>query len=164
MESSNGILNYIFSQMGFGNVMFLSDPNVAMVSAIVANVWRGTASSMILLYAAIKTIPEDILEASRVDGANVMQRFFRIKMPSIAGLMLIVVILNIIGTFNTFDMIMSLTGGGPGRATEVLALSVYRRVFGELNISKGSAIATILLLINMVMAIGYFKMQKKVEI
>ncbi len=66
MESSNGILT-IFWQLGFQSVMFLSDPNIAMVSAIVANVWRGTASSMILLYAAIKTIPEELIEASRVE-------------------------------------------------------------------------------------------------
>ncbi|MGD1821802.1 MAG: carbohydrate ABC transporter permease [Pleomorphochaeta sp.] len=163
-ESANGILNYFLSFFNVSTVKFLSDTSLTMASAVVANVWRGTASSMILLYAAIKTIPNDIIEASKVDGANVFQRFFTIKLPTIANMLLIVIILNVIGTFNTFDMIMTLTGGGPGRTTEVLALSVYREVFLNLNIAKGSGVAIILLGINMVMAVIYFRMQKKVEV
>lgn len=73
------------------------------------------------------------------------------------------VILNVIATFNTFDMVMSLTGGGPGRSTEVLALSAYKEVFKMFNLNTGSAIAVSLLIINSLMAIGYFYLKSREE-
>ncbi len=163
-ESPTGILNYYLSLFGFGPVRFLTDPKIALISVIIANIWRGTANNMILLYAGLKTIPESILEAADVDGAGSFRKVFSIIIPSISPVLMICGLLSIIGTFNTFDMIMSLTGGGPAGATEVLALSSYKEIFVNYSLGKGSAIAAIILLINIIMAMIYFNMNKKVEV
>ncbi len=162
-ESPAGIVNYYIKAIGVGSVRFLTDPNIALVSVIIANIWRGTASSMILIYAGLKTVPESTLEAGAVDGANGSQLVTKIIVPSIKPIVLICGLLSIIGTFNTFDMIMSLTGGGPAKATEVLALSSYNEIFTNFNLGRGSAIAVIILLINLVMAGIYFYLNKKEE-
>ena len=77
-ESAGGVLNYLVGVTGFGSIPFLSDPAAALASVTIANVWRGTAFSMILVYAGIQTLPADVLEAARVDGASAFQRLTRV--------------------------------------------------------------------------------------
>lgn len=156
-ETGTGILIYIFDVLGLPDVHFLTDLDTALTSTIIANIWRGTAQSMILTYAGLKTIPRDIIEASSIDGANSLQRLWKIILPTIFSVISTNIILNTINTFNTFDMIISLTNGGPGRATEVLAMTSYNQIFsGQMNLGRGSVYATILLFINSCMAAVYF--------
>lgn len=155
-ESGSGILNYLISLLGGDRIAFLSDPSIALLSTSIANVWRGTAQSMILLYAGVKTVDRQLVEAASMDGAGVFQRLIHIILPGMKPVIMINVLLNIINTFNTFDMIMPLTGGGPGRSTEVLVLSVYRNIFQQLDLGKGCAVALVLLMINVVFSIFYF--------
>lgn len=160
-ETGSGILNYLLSLIGIGKISFLSDPSVALLSTSIANVWRGTAQSMILLYAGIKTVDRQLLEAASIDGATSFKRLIHIILPGMKPVIMINVLLNIINTFNTFDMIMPLTGGGPGRSTEVLVLSVYRNIFQQLDLGKGCAVAIILLSINIVFSIFYFILNRE---
>lgn len=155
-ETGSGILNYLLSILGINQISFLSDPSVALLSTSIANVWRGTAQSMILLYAGVKTVDKQLLEAASIDGATSIKKLIHITIPGMKSVIMINVLLNIINTFNTFDMIMPLTGGGPGRSTEVLVLSVYRNIFQQLDLGKGCAVAVILLIINVAFSIGYF--------
>jgi multiple sugar transport system permease protein len=160
-ENTSGILNYLLSMWGIKQVAFLSDPRNALLSISIANVWRGTAQSMILLYAGLKTVPLDILEAADVDGVNGWQKILRIIVPSMRSVIMVNILLNVINTFNTFDMIMPLTGGGPGRSTEVLVLSSYRTIFQQLDLGKGCAIAVILLMINVAFSLVYIRANKE---
>lgn len=163
-ETGSGILNYLLSLLGSKNIAFLSDPSVALLSTSIANVWRGTAQSMILLYAGVKTVDKQLLEAASIDGATMIKRLFYIIIPAMKPVIMINVLLNIINTFNTFDMIMPLTGGGPGRSTEVLVLSVYRNIFQQLDLGKGCAVAIMLLAINVVFSIFYFMMNREEKV
>lgn len=160
-ETGSGILNYLLSLLGIQPIAFLSDPSVALLSTSIANVWRGTAQSMILLYAGVKTVDKQLLEAASIDGATAVKRLFYIILPGMKPVIMINVLLNIINTFNTFDMIMPLTGGGPGRSTEVLVLSVYRNIFQQLDLGKGCAVAILLLSINIVFSIFYFILNRE---
>lgn len=161
-ESSSGILNYGLSLVGFsGNIPFLSDPNLALASVTVANVWRGTALSMILCYAGLKTIPDEVYEAARMDGANNFQTLLRVTLPMMLPILLTNLVLVVVETFNTFDMVLSLTGGGPGNATEVLALGIYDQIFRQLNVGRGAAMAVVLLLINAVMIGLYLRLAER---
>ncbi len=162
-ESPGGLLNYYLQLLGFNHIAFLTNPSIALISATIANIWRGTGQSMILLYAGLKTIPKELLEAARVDGAGSYSRLFKIIIPTVSPVILVTLILNTIGTFNTFDMIMSLTGGGPGRSTEVFALSAYSHIFQLLDLGKGAAVAVLLLLINSFMAAAYFYLIRRRE-
>ena len=166
-ETGAGILNYGLSFVGFsGELPFLSDPTLAMVSVIVANVWRGTALSMILCYAGLKTIPEDVHEAARIDGASPLQALARVTLPMMAPILLLNLVLVTVETFNTFDMVLALTGGGPGASTQVLALGVYDQIFRQLNLGRGAAMAVVLMLINAAMIAVYIRLiarQQKVD-
>ena len=163
-ESESGILNYLLSVVGFsGQAPFLSDPNLALVSVIVANVWRGTALSMILCYAGLKTIPADVYEAAKIDGANSGQTLSRITIPMMLPILTTTLVLVVVETFNTFDMVLSLTGGGPGKSTEVLALGVYDQIFRQLDLGQGAAQAVALMLINLVMIVFYLRLVERQE-
>lgn len=142
---------------------YLSSPGPALVASTVANIWRGTAYSMILIYAGLKTFPKELKEAAIIDRTNAVQRLFLITLPVLAPLLLICVLLVTVQTFNTFDLLRALTGGGPGKSTEVIALSIYRTIFVEFDLGRGSATAMVLLGINVVMTWVYFKYLARVE-
>jgi multiple sugar transport system permease protein len=155
-ESSFGLVNAILAKaFGIDPVPFLSDTTWAVVSVIVANVWRGTAFSMLLLYAGLMAVNRELYEAARVDGAGRMRLLWHITLPQIRPILLVNAILITISTLNTFDMILSLTGGGPAQATEVLALHTYNSVFVNFNLAAGSVFAVILLMLSLLLTVGY---------
>ncbi|MQA07066.1 MAG: ABC transporter permease subunit [Pseudonocardiaceae bacterium] len=157
-ESASGILNHLGGLLGLGSDhAFLSDPNTALISVIVANVWRGTALSMILMYAGLQTVPRDLLEAARIDGAGAFQSFRTVVLPVLLPMITINLVTITVETFNTFDMVMALTGGGPGTSTQVLALGIYDQMFVQLGLGRGAAMSVVLLLINLVMIGIYFR-------
>jgi multiple sugar transport system permease protein len=162
-QSAAGILNYVLSFVGFGEVPFLSDPQVALASVTLANVWRGTAFSMILLYAGLQTLPDDVMEAAKVDGANAWQRLTRVMLPLLAPMLFINLVIVSIETFNTFDMVLALTGGGPGRSTEIAALSVYNQIFEQFNLGQGAATAVLLVAVNLIMTFVYVRFLERDE-
>lgn len=163
-ETDAGVLNHGLSLLGLpGDTPFLSDPDYALIAVTVANVWRGTALSMILSYAGLKTIPEEMYEAARMDGASPFQALSRITLPMMLPLLTVNLVLVMVETFNTFDMVMALTGGGPGTSTQVLALSVYDTVFRQLSLGRGAAMAVVLMLLNLVVIALYTKLTERQE-
>jgi multiple sugar transport system permease protein len=160
-EASYGFLNAILTGAGLAPVAWLSDPDMAIWSAVIANTWRGTAFSMILLYAGLLVIPKSLYEAASVDGATRLKQFWYITLPQLRPIMLTNTILISIFTLNTFDMILPLTGGGPGRATEVLALYTYNTVFRNFDLSNGAVLAVLLLLISVVFTLFYVRLLPK---
>ncbi|PYZ97601.1 ABC transporter permease [Alteribacter lacisalsi] len=162
-ETESGIFNHFVSLFGMDTMPFLSDPQMALFAVTLANIWRGTAFSMILLYAGIQTLPKDVMEAAKIDGASAFQRLTKVMLPMLAPIILINLIIISIDTFNTFDMVMALTGGGPGQSTEVIALSIYTSIFREFNLGHGAATAVVLLIINVGMTLVYLKILGKRE-
>jgi len=157
-SSQFGIVNYFLETIGIGRIEFLVQPDYALISIIVANIWRGTAFTMILQYAGLQRIPLGLYEAADIDGASAFQKFYYITIPQLVPILFINFVLITIYTFNTFDMVIVLTGGGPARATQVLTLSAYEQVFSFFSLGRGSAIAVILLAFNLVMAVAYYKL------
>lgn len=154
-EAPFGAINSVLRMMHVAPVAWLSDPTNAMISAIISNVWRGTAFSMIVFYAALKAIDVTLYEAASVDGASSGQRFRYITLPQMRPAILVNSILITIQTLNTFDAIISLTGGGPGRATEVLSLFTFNAVFRNYDLAGGSVLSVLMLVISLVLALGY---------
>jgi multiple sugar transport system permease protein len=162
-QSAGGILNYILSLVGLDPIPFLSDPEAALASITVANIWRGTAFSMIMIYAGLQTLPGDVLEAAKVDGANAFQTMTRVILPLLTPILFVNLVIVSIETFNTFDMVLALTGGGPGRSTEVIALSIYNQIFLQFDLGQGAATAMLLLVINAIMTIVYIMLLQREE-
>jgi multiple sugar transport system permease protein len=154
-EAPFGAVNSALRLIGIAPVAWLSNPSIAMVSIVLATVWQGTAFSMIVLYAARKTADESLYEAASVDGATPFEKFIHITLPQMRAALLVNAILVTIQMLNAFDAIIALTGGGPGRATEVLSLFTYRTVFSNHDLARGSVLAMLLLAISLVLAFVY---------
>lgn len=155
LETEYGLLNFVLIEAGIGAVSFLSDPWNAFASVIVADVWRGVAFSMILLYAGLKRVPDQLYRAAKIDGAGAIARYRYVVLPQLKGIAFIVTILVSINSLNTFDLIFSLTEGGPGKATTVLSLLMYNLGFTSFETGRASAAAVVLLVITMGLAVIY---------
>jgi multiple sugar transport system permease protein len=154
-EAPYGALNSMLRVMHLHPVAWLSDPAIAPWSAVIANVWRGAAFSMVVMYAALKSIDPALYEAAEMDGASAGQRLIYITLPQLRAAILVNMILITILTINTFDAIIALTGGGPGRATEVLSLYVFNIVFRNYDLSGGSVLSVLMLVISLGLALVY---------
>jgi multiple sugar transport system permease protein len=154
-EGPFGLVNSVLAEVGVSPVSWLSDTKLAVVSVVTANVWRGTAFTMLLLYAALHTVNRELYDAARVDGAGRLRLLWHVTLPQIRPVLLVNVILITIATLNTFDMILSLTGGGPAQATEVLALRTFNSVFVSFNLAAGCVFAVFLLLASLLLTTIY---------
>ncbi|TME63551.1 MAG: sugar ABC transporter permease [Chloroflexi bacterium] len=151
-----GSLNHVFlSSLGASPVDWLG--SFPMPAVIVANIWRGTAFTMIIFLGALKTIPPDIYEAARIDGANAWRRFWDHTLPSLRPIAALALLSITMSTFGTFIVIQTLTNGGPGINTEVIALYAFHTAFKSFSIGYGSAIAVVMLALNFAFAILYLR-------
>jgi multiple sugar transport system permease protein len=138
----NGIL-YQF-QLIDDYIPFLADTKMALLFTILAASWRQASLSGLLFLAALQTVPRDLLEAATVDGATARQRFLYITLPWLSPVLLVVLVTNTIFGFLMFDVVFIMTHGGPGNATEVLSLLLYRLIFNFSNVGGGSAVAVVI--------------------
>lgn len=135
-----GILNYLLG----ARINWLGDPFWAMHAAIVTDVWKMTPFVALLLLAGLQNIPQDLYRAARVDGASSWIIFWRITLPLLRPLILIVLIFRTIDAFRVFDTIYVLTGGGPGNSTETLSIYAYKVLFQSLQFGYGSTLAVMM--------------------
>lgn len=157
IESQFGAVNHFLGMINIGPIPFRSNPILALVSTVVAGTWRGTAFSMIMIYGGLQRIPQRLYEAARVDGAGRIARFRHVTLPQLQSVLFVTTVLVTIYALNTFDLIFALTGGGPGRATEVLALFMYQEAFGTYALGRGAAIAVVMLGINLIVTTVYLR-------
>jgi ABC-type sugar transport system permease subunit len=147
-DGSLGVLNYllvkVFRLLPQG-VGWLSEAGTAMASVIFVNIWRGFPFFGISFLAGMKAIPAELYEAAAVDGANALQRFVHVTLPSLRNIVIIVVLLSTIWTFNDFGIVYILTKGGPGGATMVLPVFTYEMAFGAQRLGDAIAVALYML-------------------
>lgn len=152
-----GIMNTLIGYLGLESRSWFSSPTSAMVIMIMVLVWRATPLSIMLQLSGLQTVPRELYEAAGIDGANPWQMLRHITLPSLKPILLINVIMVTSGTLNHVDIPLALTGGGPGRATEVLALSIYKQGFEVLDAAYASTISTVILLLNLILTIVYLR-------
>jgi multiple sugar transport system permease protein len=145
-DGSVGGLNALLVGLGITDEYknFLSDPDSALILVILAAVWRQASFAGILLLAGLQTLPQELNEAAELDGANWWQRLRNVTIPWIRPVLVTVTVLNIIYAFLQFDVIFAMTQGGPGDATQVLSILIYRQLFVVTQIGLGSALAVVL--------------------
>lgn len=162
-NSDSGILDKIFMSIGLTSqpMNIMNDPGRAMWGPIISDTWKQVPYNMLLLLTGIITIPSEINESASMDGANVFQRLFYITIPLLKKTMLSVLMLGFLNTFKVFDLIFSMTGGGPLGVTEVLSTLSYNLSFTKFQFSLGAATANILFLCLLVIALFYNILIKK---
>jgi multiple sugar transport system permease protein len=152
LDRDAGTLNLILSRLGLDHPDWQLQH--ALLSIIIFNTWRGTAFSMLLFSSALATIPPSYLETAEVVGASTWQRLRDIILPLLRGHILTDLILITLWTFNVFTPWL-ITNGGPAYKTELVSIFTYRIAFQFFNFGQGAAIAVVVMLINLVLALGY---------
>ncbi|WP_016905586.1 carbohydrate ABC transporter permease [Streptomyces xiaopingdaonensis] len=131
-----------------------------MTSVILINVWRGIAFAMIMFQAALEDVPDELLEASRMDGASALQVFRHITLPLIRGPVFLYLLLTTITTVGVFGLIYFLTQGGPGQETEITSVYIFQSAFKYSQIGLGSAASVILLILLTILGMTYARLAK----
>ena len=156
--ASDGTLNIFLGWLGLeGRAWLVVFP---MASVILANVWRGTAFSMMVYSAALNEVPPEVTEAAAIDGASTTQRFFRITLPMIRRSISTNLMLTTLQTLGVFTLIYVMTGGGPGIESSTLPVLAYQEAFKFSQVGYGTAIATVTLLLGAIFAVVYIKVLK----
>lgn len=158
LDKDFGTLNVTLSWLGFEKVNWFY--NHPILTIVLFNTWRGTAYSMLLFSAALETIPPSYLETADIIGTSVWRKFKDIVLPNIKSYIFTDLILITLWTFNVFTPYL-LTGGGPSFKTELLPIYIYRNAFRYFKIGYGSAISTVVLLINLLLAIFYITLSRR---
>ena len=137
------VLNWLLYHLGMitGRINWLGDPDLAMISIIIVNIWRGVPFFAISLLAGLQTISPELSEAAAIDGAKPWQRFWYITWPLLLPVTMVVVLFSVIQTFADFQIVYVMTGGGPANATHLFATYAYQIGIGTGLLSEGAAIS-----------------------
>lgn len=146
--SPTGLINMLLIWLNVEPVPFLSDYSTALFSVSMVEGWQFTGVYMMIFFAALISIPSDIEESGRIDGANERQLFLHIKLPYILNVIGLALILSLVGALRGFAAPMLLTRGGPGNQTEILATYMYKKAFLSAQLGYGSTIAVIIALLS----------------
>ena len=141
-----GALNMILNQLHLEKYAldWLSDPRIVNFTLVFVSLWRFSGMHVVLFLAGMQSIPNELYEASRIDGANMFQQFFRITLPSIVTVIEIVLFLNVQGALQVFDIPFVMTSGGPGHASSTFSVYTIETAFKYNNIGKAASMAVVL--------------------
>ena len=158
-----GIINAALSAVGIGDVPWLSSARWAMISLIIATLWIRLGFNMVIYLAALQSIPTELYDAARVDGASGWRRFRHITWPLLGPTTFLLVIINIIYSLHVFDLIYVMTGGGPGFSTTVLVQYIYQMAFTEGQMGYASAIGVVLYLLLLTFTVFQWRVTRQSE-
>jgi len=147
LMTDGGMINQIIGLFGIPAVNWMGRTQTALLGICMASIWKNVGYYLVIFYAGIMDIPTSLYEAARVDGASALQQFSRITVPMLKPITFLVVILGTIWSFQVFDMVYTMTNGGPGRSTVTLVLVIYTSAFKEFNMGYASAVSLLLLVI-----------------
>jgi multiple sugar transport system permease protein len=139
-----GLINYLLSFLGIPPIRWLSDSRIALPAVALVTVWKSAGYNMVLFLAGLQGVPVALYEAAEIDGANGWKKFWRITLPLLTPTILFVVIMSVIGSFQVFESVYLLTGGGPGYTTMVYNYYLYLNGFRFLRFGMAAALAEIL--------------------
>jgi multiple sugar transport system permease protein len=160
-----GVINDMLVKLGVLQTYkaWFADPNTALAAALVVEIWNGFPFFALLMLAGLKAIPADLYEAAACDGARAFRQFVHITLPQLKTIIVASVVLRVITLVNSPDILLILTGGGPGRSTLVLSLYSFLKVSKEFNFGYGSALACVLFVLLMVFSYLYVRLSNTMK-
>ena len=155
---------YAMFNLPFLMFSWLGNPNLAFVSILIVTIWQAIGFYMVIYIAGLQLIPRDLIEAAMIDGAGAISRFFRLTIPLIMPSITVAVFHSVANSLKSFDVIFSLTSGGPGMSTTPIALDIYRTAFVTSRFGYGSAKSVFLFLLILLITFFQVKFFKKREV
>ena len=160
-EYNTGVVNDWLVRFGLQPLQWLSDPTLAFCAICIAIIWKASSFMALMLLAGLQTIPKSLYEAAEVDGASKWQQFWEVTLPMLRPAIFVALIFRTITAVQTFDIPYAMTGGGPGDATETLAMYIHKTTLDFLDFGYGSALATLMFLISMAATSGYLRYTRR---
>ena len=163
LNSDSGIVNWTLGLVGADPVNWLTSPDWALTSVIIANIWIGIPFNLVVLYSGLQAIPQELYEAAALDGASGWQRFWRVTFPLLRPVSAITLLLGLVYTLKVFDIIWIMTKGGPTDASTTFATWSYRLSFGNLlpEFGPGAAVGNLLIIMALFFGLLYIRFQKR---
>jgi multiple sugar transport system permease protein len=158
-----GLLDSLFRWVGLPTVGWLIHKGTAMLGLVIMATWKGAGATMIIYLAALQGVPPELYEAAELDGAGLRQKIRHITIPHLTPIMLILLILQIIGTFQIFTEPFIMTGGGPARGTYTILFYIYDKLLREYNYGQASAMGLLLFCALLLLTIIYARFTRKLE-
>jgi multiple sugar transport system permease protein len=152
-----GLVNDILARFGIGKVLWGTEPNLAFATICLVIIWKSSSFMAMILLAGLQTIPRNLYEAARVDGATPWQCFWKITLPMLMPSIVVALVFRTITAIQTFDIPYAMTGGGPGGTTETLAMYIHKTTIDFLDFGYGSALAMLMFLVSLVATIVYLR-------
>jgi len=150
--------------INLSSVDLLSRPETVLSGILVINNWQWIGYWMIIYLAGLQSVPEELYEAASIDGGNIFHKFFHITLPLIAPSITICIVYLTVGSFQTYDLILSATGGGPGHASEILVMYIYNVAFANQKIGFASANSIVFFIFLLILAILQLRILRKREV
>jgi multiple sugar transport system permease protein len=144
LDPDYSVVNWTLTRLGLGSHMWLANPNLAMLSVIIVNTWRGIPFFALAILAGLVSIPQELYEAAETDGAGRLVKFWHITLPLLKPVMAIVILFSTIFTFSDFNIVYVLTRGGPMNMTHLFATLSFAVGLGGGNLGQGAAISLFL--------------------
>ncbi|GAA1335300.1 sugar ABC transporter permease [Brachybacterium rhamnosum] len=163
LDSQLGIVNIALQAIGFDPVSFWASETWVIPTVALVNVWRHMGYTALLLFAGLQSIPEQLYEAARTEGAGEWQLFRRITLPLLRPILALVLIMSIIGSFQVFDTISVTTQGGPSDASKVLQMYIYENAFAQYQFGYASALSVALLVILVIITFAQYFLSRAGE-
>ncbi|MBM9504030.1 carbohydrate ABC transporter permease [Actinacidiphila acididurans] len=159
LDQDTGVVNTALQDVHLAHspVHWLSSPSLALLSAILVNIWIGIPFNMVILYGGLQEIPREVYEAAALDGAGPWQTFRRVTLPMLRPVITVVLVLGFMSTIKILDLILALTGGGPADSTQTLGTLTYQLSFQSLDFGQGAVVGTLLVAISAVFAVFYLR-------
>lgn len=155
-----GLINVVLSKAGLPPIGWLSDPNFAMFSIILSDIWQWTAYVYLILLAGLESLPKEPFEAAEVDGASAWQKFWYVTLPMLKSTLFVAVMFRAIDALKSFDKFIVLTNGGPGDMTEIASLFAYKVTFRYWEIGYGAMVALVLIILGAIISWTFNKIIK----
>jgi len=165
LNSESGVVNSVISAVGGDQVNWLTSPQWALTSVIIANIWIGIPFNLVILYSGLQNISADVYEAASLDGATAWQAFWRITFPLLKPVSAITILLGLVYTLKVFDIIWIMTRGGPGDASTTFAIWSYQLGFGSTlpTFGPAAAVGNLLIVMALICGLVYLRVQRKQE-
>ncbi len=160
-KDPSGFANQILGLVGIPPVHWLTSSNMVLLSVIIINIWIGIAFNLVLLHSGLQSVPLERYEAAQLDGAGYWKRFWHVTLPALGPVIAVLLVLGFVYTLKQFDLIWTLTQGGPGNASQLLSTWSYTLSFNNNSYGQGAAVADFLFLASGIIIVVYTLVQRK---
>lgn len=155
-----GVINYVLGVLGLPQPAWLGNPNLAMATVVIVDIWHETSFILLILLAGLTALPDELYEATEIDGANKLQQLRYLTIPLMLPTILVAILIRMIAALKTYDLIYILTRGGPGVSTETISYYIYRVAFVFLDMGSSSAMSFLLLMIIVVLTLVLMRIMR----